>query len=492
MEIKPWSIVINNWGGFAPAWFRNSWTAYGNKNMASDMKNIDLIDPNILTQGPAPVALTNGTEAGAVTTTVRSFLKMVTAADTSYAIGGARLYKLSATTVQDDTADTPFPHLIDKGTVTAEDGEDICYYQSKLYYFYNHSGSAGDIGLHTPPSTFDDDWGSTVPTGYAALQYGPHQAIVGGDDQMYFTNGKYVGRYKGSTTTLDPVALDFWTDSVCASITWNENRIKVAVNRPNIAGANLNQSGIYTWNGSSTSWEGDPVEVNGKIGALYTKNGVTYVWWQDSGTLNEFNFGYVSGTQLKSVKRCKGSLPLFYQVSEDKGFITWISDGLVYYWGSADPELPAIFFQRTSSTYTDTVGGLGNPFGTILTASHNTTTGYNIAKASGYSVDVIYKTKVFDMTAPGYKSVMDKIFVYTEELDTGAKCEATLTYNKGKNTQTLSDIAENANNLTLHKLLNKSHNIEDFRLDLDCSEGSATNPVKIRSILIQGHYSPEN
>ena len=341
-------------------------------------------------------------------------------------------------------------------------------------------------------STFDDDWGSTVPTGKATLQSAPHQAIVGGDDQMYFTNGKYVGKYKGSTTTLDPIALDFWTDSVCSSITWNENRIKVAVNRPNIAGANLNQSGIYTWNGSASSWEGDPTEVNGKIGALYTKNGITYVWWQDSGTTNEFNFGYLSGSQLKSIKRCEGSLPLYYQVGEDKGFICWISDGLVYYWGSSDPELPVVFFQRTSSTYTTTVGGIGTPFGTLLTSSHNATTGYNIAKASGYTTDATYKTKVFNMTEPGYQSFIDKIFVYTEQLSTGAECSCTLTYNKAKDTKTLESIESTTDNLTLHKLLNKGDQIEDFRLDLDFSTGSEANPVKIRSILIQGHYVQEN
>jgi len=486
-----WSITINSFSGFAPAWFRNSYPFTGNKNMASDMNNIDLIDPNVLTQGPKPTDLTNGTEAGAVTTTVRSFLKMVTAADTSFAIGGARLYKFTSTTVQDDTSDTPFPHLIDKGTVTAEDGEDVCYYKTNLYYFYNHSGSAGDIGKYNMNVTFDDDWASGTATGDPGTLVGgvPHQAVIAGD-VMYFTNGRYIGSVAGAV--IDRSALDFYEDTVCSSITFNENKIKVAVNRPNIAGANLNQSGIYTWNRVATSWEGDPVETNGKIGALYTKNGVVYVWWQDSGTLNEFNFGYISGTQLKSIKRCKGSLPLFYQVSEDKGFIVWISDGLVYYWGSADPELPAVFFQRTSSTYTTTVGGIGNPFGTLLTASHNATTGYSLAQASGYTTDATYNLKAFDMSIPGYKSVMDKIFVYTEELGEGARCDFTLTYDKGKETQELEQILDSEENLTLYKVLNKSYNIEDFRLDLSFANGSETNACKIRSILISGHYCQEN
>lgn len=485
-DTKEWTISINSFGGFIPAWFKNSYPFYGNKEMASDMENIDLTDPNVMTQGPAPNDLINGDQTGAVTTVIRSFLRSVVSDGVSYAIGGNKLQKISSTTVTNTGG--VFPHTITHDG--SEDGEDLVYYQSKLYYFYNQAGAVGDIGQLTFPSTFEDDWGSAHATGAAALQSAPHQAIIGGDDVVAFTNGIYVGTIDGTTLNVD--ALDFWVDSVAVSITWNENRYKIAVNRPNVAGANLNQSGIYTWDGTSGSWEGDPVEVNGKIGALYTKNGITFVWWQDSGTSNEFNFGYLSGTQLKVLKRCEGTLPLFYQVGEHKGFIAFISDGLVYLWGSADPDLPVIFFQYTSSLYTTTIGGIGTPFGDLLTSSHNATTGYSLAKASGYTIDSTYKLKAFDMSAPGYVSVMDKIQITTEQLSTGAKVDSTLTYDKAKSTQTLTQIAYSTANYTLHKILNKSYKLEDFRLDFDFANGSITNPVKIRSILIKGHYVPES
>jgi hypothetical protein len=476
-----WTLAIAGFTGFAPAWFKNAYTSFGNKEMASAMKNIDLIDPTCMTQGPAPANLTNN---AAVTTVIRSFLRQATSDNVSFAIGGNQLYKLSATAL---TNDGTFPHtIVHDGS---ELGEDVVYYKTNLYYFYNQAGNVGDIGKYNMASTFDDDWGSTVPTGAAALASAPHQAINGGDDVIYFANGRYVGTITG--TTLAPQALDFWQDAQVASLTWNENRIKIAVNRPNIAGANMNQSGIYTWNGYASSWEGDPIEVVGKIGALYTKNGITFVWWQDSGTNNEFNFGYISGTQLKPLKRCTGTLPLYYQVGEYEGHLAWISDGLVYLYGSADPDIPVKFFQYTSSKYTTTVGGLGFPFGTILTSSSNGVL-YSVAKAAGYSTDSSYKTIVFPVNLPGYLSMVDKIQVTTEQMASGARADFILTYSQGKSTQTLDSVAYAVANPTFHKILNKSSKVEDFRLDIDFSNGSASNPVKIRSILVKGHYILEN
>jgi hypothetical protein len=474
-----WSIAINEFDGFVPAWYKNTYPFYGNKEQASAMVNIDLTDPNVLTQGPAPTALT-----GTVTTVARSFLRLATSDNVSFAAGGNKFYKISATAVA--TAGV-WPHTITHDG--SEVAEDVVYYKSAIYYFYNQTGAVGDIGKYDmDETTFNDDWGSTIPTNMSALVSAPHQAINGGDDIVYFANGPYVGTIDGTTLTVQ--GLDFWTDSQIASITWNENRVKIAVNRPNIAGANINQSGIYKWDGVSSSWEGDPIEVNGRIGALYTKNGVDFVWWQDSGTSNEFVFGYINGTQLKPLKRCTGTLPLYYQVGDYKGFIAWISDGLVYLWGSSDPDSKVKMFQFTSSTYTTTVGGLGMPFGVLLTSSSNGAL-FNIAKASGYSTISSYKTVAFPVTRPGEVSVLDRIQVVTEQLATGAKCDFTLTYDQGKSSVALDQIAYSASNYVWHKILGKGCKLTDFRLDLDFSNGSPTNPVKIRLILIQGHYIAE-
>ena len=65
-----WTITISPLGyrftGFVPVWFENSYPTLGNKGQAADMKNISLLDPNVLEPGPTPTDLTDGDEDGAV------------------------------------------------------------------------------------------------------------------------------------------------------------------------------------------------------------------------------------------------------------------------------------------------------------------------------------------------------------------------------------------------------------------------------------------
>jgi hypothetical protein len=482
---EPWTISIEDFGGFVPAWFENAYPFYGNKNQASDMKNADITDPNVLKPGPGVVALTGGTQAGAVTTLIRSILRHAVSDNVSYACGGNKYHKISATAVTNSGG--TYPYTIDKATVTGEDAEDLVYHKSIVYVFYNHSGSAGDI-LKDNAGTIDVDWGSTVPTGMGTLQNAPHQAMNGGDDDAYFANGRYIGAIRASgTLVLD--ALDFWTNAEVSSITWNYNRVIAAVSRPNIAGSNFNQSAVYVWNGYSSSWEGDPIEVSGKIGALYTKNGVTFIWWQDSTDTGAYNFGYIGSGRINPLRRYEGGLPLYYQVGEYKGFIAWASGGLIYLWGSKDIDVPIIFFQYMEGSYA-TIGGIASPFGELLIAS-NATTNYDIAKPSGYVTDFTWNTKAFRVGGPGFISQVDLIEVETEPLVSGARANFTLTYDKGKSTLALDSIIYAvATNITKHKLASKYPQVEDFRIDI--TNASSTTLTRIRSILIKGHYILKN
>lgn len=352
----------NGWGGLCPAWTENSYPFYGNKNQASDITDVDLRDPNVLTQGPGIANLTSGDHTGELgENLVVAILKHATVSNVSYACSSNKVFKISNTAVLNGN----FPKTISAGTANV--ATDLLYYKSKLYVFWNDTGVDGDIGLLTNDTTWDDNWGSTVPTGKAQLQDAPHYAIQGGDDVMYFTNGIYIGSYNGST--LSPTALDFWTDSETVSITWNNNRVKVAMNRPNISGSNFNQSGIYTWNGVAASWEGDPIEVQGEIGALYTKNGTTFVWWKDSITTGGYNFGYLSGESIKPLHRYSGSLPNQAQVGEYDGHIAWLSSSKLFLWGAKDTNTEVKLFPFMSAKHTTTIGGFATPFGTPLIAS---------------------------------------------------------------------------------------------------------------------------
>lgn len=138
-ENEPWSITIDRFDGFTPAYTENTYPFYGNKEHASAMRNADIRDPNVLTQGPAPTNLTSGDENGSVSTLISAIMGSVTASNAGLAVGGDKVYEITQTAVTSST----YPLTIDKGAVTGEAADDVLHYQSNAYVFYNHSGSAG-------------------------------------------------------------------------------------------------------------------------------------------------------------------------------------------------------------------------------------------------------------------------------------------------------------------------------------------------------------
>lgn len=479
-----WSIVIDKFGGYCPGYFDNSYPYYGNKNQASDLDEVNMIDPNVLTQGPGIVALTGGTQAGELgSVLITSITKHAVSSNVAYACGADKVFKITNTAVSNGN----FPKTISSGTANV--AESCLEYQGKVLVFWNDTGVDGDVGLLTDATTWDDNWGSTVATGAAQLQDAPHYGIVGGDDVAYVTNGKYVATI--DATTLNATALDFFDNSETVSVTWNWNRVLMAVNRPNVSGSNFNLSGVYRWNGISSSWEGDPIEVSGEIGALYTKNGTTYIWWKDGISTGGYNFGYINGLRVERIRRYNGSLPNQAQVGEYEGFIGWISSNKLMFWGGRDVNDPVRMFEYAAGTYA-TVGTWAAPFGSVLISS-TASTNYELGKASGYTKDARYKTMAFRVSGPGYKAVIDSIKVHFETLESGAKLDGTLTYNKGASTKALTQLAYSASDAsTVRKMLISSPILEDFRIDLSWANGSTSKPFKIRALDVQGHYTLDN
>jgi len=471
--------------GFVSKWFLSTYPSNGNKEQAGDMRNIDPTDPSTITQGRGMVALTAGTQAAAVTTLIKGMTRNAVTTGLAYGVGGAKLYQFSSSAV---TNAGIWPHTIDKATVTGEDGEDVCHYKGALYYSYNHSGSAGDIGKYNLDATFDDDYGSTVPTTAAALQNAPHQMVVG-RQRMYIANGSYIAVLDGTEATYVFIddALDFYNSNLqVSSITWNGSRLVIATNSTNLSGSNSSQSVVYNWDGYSDTWD-SPIEVNGRIGALYTKNGVTYIWYESfiKGTAYS-TFGYLSGGSVIPLKMFTGSLPLYYQVGEMGDFIVWLSGQRVYAYGPL-AEGTVELWQYTSATYA-TGGGMALPFGLLMIAS-NATTNYNLAVESGYTVDSFYYTKFFPVSTGKQIAQLNQITVWTEQLASGAKLDCTLRYDGGKSSFALDQIAYSASNPTRH-IIGKRNlpQVEDFRLEMSFANGSITNPVRIKSFMVEGHF----
>lgn len=498
-----WQILITDFlGGFAPKFYAEGYPSYGNKNQAGSMLNMDLTNAGFLQQGPGLTSLTNGTQAGVVTTLIKSILDLAVTTDTTYGIGGAKLYKIGSITV---TSSGTWPHTIDKAAVTDEDGEDVVYFQGNLYYSYNHSGSAGDIGKYDLNVTFDDDWGSTVPSGMAALQPGPHQLIVGGNDKMYFSNGRYVGSYDG--TTFIPLALDLPTNSVIQSIAWNGDRLWITANRPNVSGTNKNTASIYVWDGTTDSWETE-IKLMGAVGGLHVKNGSVFVFYQDISSTGGFKLAYINGTQIVDLANYSGGLPKFYQITDYKDFVIWnttslnalwsistfpwqltspwtttTGDDLIYAFGSGDKDLPVKFFQIADSGFT-TAGAVSCPFGTVMIAS-NESTSYKLASFSGFDVNSNWKSLIFDVSGENNLSKIKRVKINFEQLTTGARVDWKLLDNTGRTIY--SDIISYTK---LGAKTSATYNVnlltENFRVEFNYSNGSTTSTVKIKNVKVFG------
>jgi len=475
------SITINNYRGFTSRYYEGTYPHFGNKDQAGAMQNISLLEPGVMKQGPGMAELTNGDQGGVVTTLMRGIMRYAVTSGVAYAIGGAKLYKFSSSTVNSGGSPSWPRTILDDGS---EVGEDVAHYQGALYYSYNQTGSIGTIGRYDLASTFDDDYWDTGTPAAADLQSAPHQMINGGDDVLYIANGQYIATLDGTVGT--PQGLDFWQDAIVNSLTWNYNRVMAAVNRPNITGSNFNQSAIYTWNGFSSSWEGDPIEISGRIGALYTKNGITYVWYEQfEGGSSRLVFGYTNGLRVVPLKTFSGSLPLYYQVGEMGDYIVWLSSGRLYAFGPLSDELNTDMFQIMSPQYTNTAGGIASPFGVMMIASNDGGSNYSLEKESGLETDASYKSIIYQ-TAVGYReSLVRKITFYFEQLATGAEVDITLRDNKNTSlfTGTISFTGDGA---VTRKEFYPQARCENFRIEFSYSDGSASNNIKMKQVVVEG------
>lgn len=483
-----WKITIDtpSLGGYPPNYINETYPSFGNKNQAGAMQNMDLTNPGFITQGPGLADYS--TSGPTISSLVRSVLEIPVAATESVAIGGSYIYHFSTSSILGS-------HLIDKAAVTGEDGEDVVQYGSNVYYTYNHSGSAGDIGkADTGFAGYDDDWGSTVPSGAATLDGSTgvgHQLKVGGNDVMYFANGRYIGSYDG--TTLQTQALDLSTGSVVASIAWLNDRLWIAANKPSTTQSNVKtEASIYVWNGTTDSWDSS-ITFPGLIGALFVRRGIMYVWYAEISTTGLYKLGYISGNAIVDLCQFSGSLPMYYQVTEYKDFLMWVSSGVIYAWGSGEASLPARLFQYCDGGYTN-VGGVGTPFGKLLIGSYDGVSTYRFAQVFNYDTACNWKSLLFDITGENEheSGAVEKIRINFEKLTSGAAVALALVDNQGRTiySDAISYAKATAttpkHTLTSVLIPLNGKITENFRIEFDYTSGSTTAPVKIKNIKIWG------
>jgi len=467
--------------GQSPALHLDSLTEVGGGGHYSVATNVDVLVPNLLSQGPGLADLTNGTQAGVVSELINFVMDRPAASDSTYGIGPTKLFQISSSAVS--SGGTPsWPRTI----TGAADGESCIEFGGKLYYFYNKS-SGGDIGTYDLSTTFDDDWGSTVPTGAAALQKAPHP-VAKKEDIMIFGNGRYAGIFINSTTTIDMTKLDFGANTEIADVAFHANQWWIGVNEGITTGTNRTHASLYLYDGAAlSSILFDEVGVGvQQIGFILPLNGVMYVCWKDLSGANVI--GYVSGRSVKPLGYFSGNLPTYEKKTLYKNFIIFESSGLIYAAGSATPDFPFALSQLADGGYA-TCGALAAPFGTPLIASTDGGSNHRLAKFSAIDTACTWKSVIIPLLSGRAYGFIDDITVITNNLGASASCSMTIEADQAQTTSSAMTITTTSKRR--HAFTSKDTSlgkIEDFRVALDWSGGDTTNPVKIRKVMVRGHY----
>ncbi len=473
MPGKKFHIILNKWyQGFAPTYWKNSNSEFGNPGHANAMVHCNVLDPTYLNQGFALADLTNGNQTGVVDELIRFILdEGMNGGVLGFGLGSTKLFELSASTVTDDG---DFPHTV----TSMNEGQSIVTIGDTIYYFFNVSG-AGNIGKHVRnTSTFDDDWGSTVPTGAAALLNAKHPS-AGKENIILFGNGRYAGIYTGDDDTLDPTKLDFGVEKNVQDIIFHNGQWLIAVNSDNVGNVASAQVYLYDASGVSNLLTDEMLFTIESIGWIKAVNGVVFITYVDT---NGAWLGYINGRSITPLKRLP-SLPEFFQKTIFDGALLFIANSLVHSGGSLHKDLPFQLSQIAEQGH-PTVGAIANSFGTPLIGSTQSTS-YRLAKFSGFSIGSIWDSLIFTLLSGDELGVIDKIVVLTPILGSGARCDLTIKSNQGASTSPVMQITTSGK--TRHVFKKVINNIEDFRVALNWANGSASNACPIREIHIMGH-----
>ena len=475
MKDNTFTITFKDFNaGFSPTAFVDSLTEVGGKGHASQMKNVDVLD-GLLTQGKGLANLTNGV----LTEKINHILDSAVTTDVSYAIGDTKFYQITPTAVVDNAS---FPHSLPHLT---EVGRSVAHLRGHVYYFFADDDNLGTIGKYNIENgTFDNTWSilSTDITGAGTSLNGDLYPVATKEDIMLFGNGRYVGVYLENARSLNVQKLDFGENSEVADVAFS-GQWYIAVNK----GANRTKAQIFLYEaGALSTLLDDEVAVGiQKIGFILPHNGVMWVAYEDES--NEgFIIGYITGRTISPLVRYNGTLPNYQQKTFYKNTISFLSSSLVYCAGAIVPEFPFALSQYAKGGGT-TAHAIGSPFGVPFVSSE-TSGAYRIAKFSGYETDAYWKSVSIPLSEGKNKATILEIIVRTKAL--GANAKATIKIQGDQGTKDGVELEITGTGKTRHYFSNIGlGKLEDIRAVVDFSEGSAVNPVIIRSITINGVIS---
>lgn len=468
------SIIIKDFNqGLSPLAHLDSKTFYGAKGQASEMLADVISKPSFVTQSPALVDLTNGTQAGVVDQLIRYILDKPVSSSLTYALGTSKLFRVTPTTIT--SGGTPsYPQTVTGMT----SGESLVRLNANLYGFYNKA-SGGDIfQMDLATETIDDDWGSTNDT---ALIDAPHPVCVK-EDIMLFGNGQYVGLYIEGTGTLNTQHLDFGSGAEVVDIVFTSNNFWIAVNSGE---GKRGQVYLYDAGAQSNQLSDEAGIGDQQIGFLYVYNGNVYVAYEDTSS-DGYAIGYVAGKAVKPLRYFSGSLPNHRQKALFRDTIIFTNGTNILSMGASVEQLPLQISNLVDAGYS-TVGAVACPFGVPMVSSTESTN-YRIAKFSGYDTNSSWKSIFYDITDGKNLGNIQTIIVYSKELGVNARCDISVQTDQNTNTESTS--LEYSGTGITRKTFNSINTpqAEDFRLVISWENGDTTNDCPIRKIVVQGNY----
>lgn len=459
--------------GFAPLAHLDTKTYVGNKGQASEMRADLISKPGFLTQGPALADLTNGTQAGVVDQLIRHILDKPTAADTTFAIGTTKLFKLSSTALASGGSPS-WPQTVTDMT----EGESVIRLNDNLFGFYNKSSGGDILAMPLSSETVDVDWGSTTD---AALEKAPHPSAVK-EDILVFGNGQYLGAYIEGAGVLDVQKLDFGEGSEVVDVVFHSNVWWIAVN---FGEGKRGQIYIYDGSASSNILSDEAGVGSQQIGFLYVHNGIVYVAYEDT-TSEGFIIGFISGRTIKPLRYFKGTLPDHRQKTLYKNTILFISDAEIWDVGASVEQLPIQISKLADAGYAN-VGAVAAPFGTPLVASSDGSSNHRLAKFSGFATDSIWKSVFVDITNQRSLGRVHTVIVSTKALGANARADITLEGNQGAEESTALEVSGTNETRHVFKTIDLPA-VEDVRVIVDFENADAANDCPIRKIELLGNF----
>ncbi len=340
--------------------------------------------PGMLLQGPAPANVTN-------VSVVDAMLKNgVGNGIDAYVIGGTKLHKILSGdgTVTNAGA---WPHTIvaaapnHAGHLSVSGQDTIVYYIGNTkYLFYSWvDNTDGDIGRYDLAATFDDDFMTTVPTGFSATGFTnttlkPMPMIVGDDNILYVANGRYVASFNGqigANGTINYQALDLPSDYIITSFAKLKNFLVIYAYKgaTNSGGSNYKtETTAFFWDYVSDSFTfayplpGNYVNggfsFNNTVGCfVYGENYGLGISPQKNSKLVLFN-----GEIFKTLVNFPESIPGHGGVETFDNVIQWNAEGKIYQYGS-----PIIGVGEGALNIITTVNGGTTPEGMLRAFTAN-------------------------------------------------------------------------------------------------------------------------